>query len=91
MNILKLLSHAIPPSPHNTQSITFYGGKPQTMVLAECVAVRERVEGELVHLRADDNSPYCVACGQITGATRPWYSDRDRWEDHAARCAQRSV
>jgi hypothetical protein len=85
MRVIKLISHAIAPSQHNTSTITFNAGKPRTIVALEAEGHREREEWEAVHLREGDN-PECVVCGYYTGPGYPWYDSEERWAAHPARC-----
>lgn len=84
--MFKLLSHAMAPSPHNTTTTVFYGGKPATVVVGECNGLIERQGDTVVHLRADADSPRCIVCMQMTGPAHPWYDSPDRWEVHPMRC-----
>lgn len=73
MHILRLVSAA-------------KGLKPETIVLGECVGLRQRRLDELVHLRGDESNPRCVVCMQTTGPNYPWFGDREKWQAHGWRC-----
>jgi hypothetical protein len=55
-----------------------------TLVIAECVGVRERARGERVHLREEDET-CCQRCF-ATGSGMVWMDSEDRWAAHPARC-----
>jgi hypothetical protein len=62
MPIIKLLSHAIPPSPFNNSVITYNGGKPETTVEAEVTGIRMRQPEERIHLIDEaEGHRYCYA------------------------------
>jgi hypothetical protein len=83
MSEIKLISHAVPPNPHNTSTITYGKGKPQTVVSGDCWGFRMRRDDEPVHLRTDEDGETCAVCGQWA---MPWYEARDRWQSHPSRC-----
>jgi len=84
--MITLKSHALPPSPFNTPTIPYYGGKPETTVVGETTALRDRLPHERVHLRQAPTNPWCVMCHSLTGPLLPWMDKIDRWQEHPMRC-----
>ncbi len=88
--MIKLKSHAIPASPFNSERISYYRGKPETIVTAEVEGLREALPQEPVHLRSMRSPMYdprtCVMCGTITGPYAPWMYCRDKWQGHPFCC-----
>jgi hypothetical protein len=74
---VKLVSEARAGDRHSTVT------KRETIVVAEVMRIRERQARECFHLRQDESNPICVACGE---PAKVWYSDRERWLRHPARC-----
>jgi hypothetical protein len=83
MNTITLLSLAIPPSQHNNQTISYFAGKPQTVVEGDCDGFRMRKPNEPVHYREDEDNPVCTVCGH---KALVWLGSVDRWGMHPARC-----
>jgi len=84
--MITLKSHAIPASSFNTPTIRFYDGKPETTVIGETTALRDRLPWEQVHLRQAPTNPWCVMCQTVTGPSRPWMDKIDQWQEHPMRC-----
>lgn len=84
--MIKLKSHRVPASPFNSTVITYFAGKPETIVTGECIGLREREPEERVHLRGDNESVSCSMCGNLTGPQAPWMDSLDKWASHPMRC-----
>lgn len=84
--MIKLKSHRIPASPHNTPTITYYAGKPETIVTAEVEGLREALPQEAVHLRTEFSKGWCTMCATPTGPQAPWMDSIDKWQSHPFRC-----
>jgi len=83
--MITLKSHAIPASPHNTPTIRYYGGKPETTVVGETYGTRDMQPHERMHLRRGSWT-HCVMCHHVTGRDAPWMDNIDRWQEHPMRC-----
>ena len=57
--------------------------KPETVVIAECDGIRERMEGETVHHRENDDDRLCSKCGKPANV---WLASEDRWKEHSTKC-----
>lgn len=58
--------------------------KPETIVSAECPGIRERRNGEVIHLRASETDTRCAKCG---GLASPWVASEDHWYKVTPRCS----
>ncbi len=62
------------------------GRKPETTVVGETQALRDRSTYEAVHLRQDGYGIECAMCHDLTGPYSPWMDKIDHWQDHPMRC-----
>jgi hypothetical protein len=83
MHTITLISHAWPASEHNTKTITYFDGKPETIVEGDCEGFRMREPTEVVHYREDEDNSRCAICGK---RALVWLSSSDRHAIHSARC-----
>ncbi len=72
MDQIMLISHARAPDPNNLKTITFNGGKPETVVEGDCDGIRMRRPMETVHYREDEANPHCAKCGRYAEV---WYGN----------------
>ena len=84
MNQITLISHARAPDPNNLKTITFNGGKPETIVEGECDGIRMRRPMETVHYCADETRRQCTKCGRFAEV---WQGNEEKWEAHPMRCS----
>src|SRR6266702_2974582 len=83
MNPITLISHARAADPHNTSTITYNAGKPETVVEGEAEGIRMRQPMETVHYREDESDPRCPKCLQWATV---WHGSLDRWAAHPMQC-----